>query len=216
MGTLLEDDKVCSLSDFLGAASDEEAGKILSSPLPDKAGDAQGFLFPDTYEFGVNDDPNRVVDAMLTQFKQKFYDPDWAPASGGKPWGSLYQIVTLASLVEKEAKADSERPLIAGVLMARVRKNMPLQCDATIQFILGHRARITDADLKVDSPYNTYLHKGLPPGPICSPGLPSLRAALHPQQTDYLFYFAPPGSKTHEFSRTFEEHVAKIRAARGH
>jgi UPF0755 protein len=152
---------------------------------------------------------------MLAEFKQKFYDPFWLPAVALKPWGNLLQVVTLGSLVEKEARVEAERPLIAGVLLHRLRTGMRLQCDATVQFALGeHKARLTDRDLKIDSPYNTYLHPGLPPGPICNPGLPSLQAALHPGTTDYLFYVAKRDG-THAFAKTFEEHKANITALRG-
>jgi UPF0755 protein len=213
---LLAKAEVCSVPDLYGAASTDAVDKLLGTRLPASAGDAEGFLFPDTYFFATGDDPDRIVASMVGAFKQKFYDPDWVPASTQKPWGSLYQVVILASLVEKEAQADSERPLIAGVLLGRIRKGMRLQCDATVQYaLLTHHERLTLADLKVPSPYNTYLHKGLPPGPICNPGLPSLQAALHPQATDYLFYVARPGQKTHVFTRTFEEHQAAIKALRG-
>jgi UPF0755 protein len=215
MATLLEKEKVCDRPSFLGAATPEAVGQVLGSALPPKAGDAEGFLFPDTYLLGVGDDPARIVGQMLAQFKQEFYDPFWLPAVAQKPWGSLYQVVTLASLVEKEARLNSERTLIAGVLLKRLRQDMPLQCDATVQYALGqHKARLTYEDLKIDSPYNTYKYKGLPPGPICSPGLPSLRAALYPQVGDYLFYVAKPDG-SHVFSRTYEEHQAAIKALRG-
>ena len=216
---LLTKEGVCSVPDLYGAASKEEIQKMLgpACALPAQEIDAEGFLFPDTYFFGLNDDPVRVAETMLTAFKDKFYDPLWVPASSQHPWGSLYQVVILASIVEREARVDAERPMIAGVLVGRLKKGMALQADATVEYALGkHKPRLSLADLKVPSPYNTYLNKGLPPAPICEPGLPSLKAALSPQATDMLFYFAPPGSKTHVFSKTFEEHSAKVKAARGH
>lgn len=214
-GALLAQDGVCGAPEFLGAATTEAVEAVLGGKLSPRAADAEGFLFPDTYFFSLNEDPATVVSTMAQAFRQKFYDPVWRQRSRA-PWGNLFQVVTLASLVEKEARADSERALIAGVLLGRLRKGMPLQCDATVQYALGnHRERLTLADLKVNSPYNTYLHKGLPPGPICNPGLPSLQAALYPAQTDYLFYVARPGQKTHVFTRTFAEHQAAIKALRG-
>jgi UPF0755 protein len=214
----LEKEGVCPLPEFLGAATPEAVEQVLGTTLPAAPGvdlDAAGFLFPDTYLLGQNDDPQRLVGLMVGEFKQKFYDPYWQPAVAQKPWGNLLQVVTLASLVEKEARADSERALIAGVLVHRLRTGMRLQCDATVQFALGeHKARLTDEDLKTDSPYNTYLHNGLPPGPICDPGLPSLQAALHPVTTDYLFYVAKHDG-THLFAKSFEEHKANIAALRG-
>jgi UPF0755 protein len=215
ISALLEKEQVCDRPSFLGAASDEAVNQALGVVLPAKAGTAEGYLFPDTYFFGVGEDPARVVAAMLAQFKAKFYDPIWLPAAARRPWGNLHQVVTLASLVEKEAQVDSERARIAGVLLKRLRQNMLLQCDATVQYALGqHKPRLTLEDLKVDSPYNTYKYPGLPPGPICCPGLPSLQAALYPEATDYLFYVAKPDG-THIFSRTYQEHLAAIRALRG-
>lgn len=215
VAALLDKEQVCDRPSFLGAATPEAVSEALGTTLPPKAGDAEGFLFPETYFLGVGEDPSRLVAQMLAQFKQQFYDPFWLPATAQKPWGNLYQVVTLASLVEKEARLNSERTLIAGVLLKRLRQNMPLQCDATVQYALGeHKPRLTYEDLKVDSPYNTYKYKGLPPGPICSPGLPSLRAALYPQVGEYLFYVAKPDG-SHVFSRTYEEHQAAIKSLRG-
>ena len=215
MASLLEKEQICPASDFLGAATADAVEQALGSTLPPKAEVADGFLFPETYLLPVGDDPGHVVDETLAQFKQKFYDPYWLPAAAQRPWGGLFQVVTLASLVEKEARVDSERPLIDGVLLGRLRKNMLLQCDATVQYAMGqHKARLTFEDLKIDSAYNTYKYQGLPPGPICNPGLPSLQAALHPTATDYLFYVAKADG-SHVFTRTYEEHLAAIKALRG-
>jgi UPF0755 protein len=221
---LVEQAGVCSASAFIGAATDAAVEEALGWQLPKQldpgtgvnlAGTAEGFLFPETYFFPLNEDPAVVVRAMLEQMKRQFIAPLWEPAARQRPWGGLQQVVNLASLVEREARLDQERALIAGVLLNRLHKNMPLQCDATVQYALGdHRDRLTYRDLKVDSPYNTYLHPGLPPSPICSPGLPSLRAALQPQRTDYLFYVARPNG-THVFSRTYQEHLAAIARLRG-
>jgi UPF0755 protein len=120
------------------------------------------------------------------------------------------QLVTLASLVEREGKADEERPLIAGVYYNRLRRGMTLDVDATIEYTFAHHKDvITYADLASDSPYNTYKYLGLPPTPIANPGLPSLLAALHPQASDYLYYVAM-GNGHHAFSRTLAEHNAKV------
>jgi UPF0755 protein len=116
--------------------------------------------------------------------------------------------------VEAEAKQDRERALIAGVLVNRLKKSMKLQCDATVQYALGQRKeRLSYDDLKVDSPYNTYLHYGLPPGPINNPGRKSIAAARRPQASAYLFYVARPDG-SHIFSRTYAEHLAAISALR--
>jgi UPF0755 protein len=208
---------ICEAPAFLDAATPEAVDQALGTSLASRVPqiDAAGFLFPDTYLLGHNDDPARVIAMMLAEFKEKFYDPYWLPAVAQKPWGNILQVVTLASLVEKEARVDSDRPLIAGVLVHRIRTGMRLQCDATVQYALGrHKAHLTDQDLKADSPYNTYLHNGLPPGPICNPGLPSLQAALHPAATDYLFYVAKPEG-THIFTKTYPEHLAAKKSLHG-
>ena len=148
---------------------------------------------------------------MIVEFRQRFMIAVWQRTPPAQRWGSLHEVVTLASIVEEEAKVDKERPLIAGVLLNRLWAGMKLQCDATVQYALPQRkSRLTHEDLRIQSPYNTYLHKGLPPGPICNPGLASLRAALRPAETQYLFYVAR-GDGTHIFCRTYQEHVAAIK-----
>jgi len=224
MASLLEEEGVCATPDFWAAATDTATEQVLGWELPEKldpegrvnlAGTAEGYLFPETYLFRQEEDPETVVQAMLEQMKKQFIEPLWAPAAKQKPWGNLHQVITLASLVEREARVDEERALIAGVLFNRLRQGKLLQCDATVQYALGeHKSRLTYPDLQIESPYNTYKHKGLPPSPICNPGLASLKAALHPQQTDYLFYVARPDG-THVFSRTYEEHLAAKEALRG-
>lgn len=224
MAARLEEQGICAAPDFWAAATDTAVEKVLGWKLPEKlgpetgvnlAGTAEGYLFPETYLFRQQEDPETVVQAMLTQMKKQFITPLWEPAAKQKPWANLHQVVTLASLVEREARAGKERSLIAGVLLNRLRQGKLLQCDATVQYALGeHKSRLTYQDLQIKSPYNTYLHKGLPPSPICNPGLASLKAALHPQATDYLFYVARPDG-THVFSRTYEEHLAAKQALRG-
>lgn len=169
----------------------------------------EGFLFPDTYEFFLNSPPelvirkflNRFVEVLPTDFEEK------ARKLGLNP----RDAIILASLIEKEAQVDSERPIIAQVLLKRLKIGMKLQCDATVQYALGKSKPVLSyEDLKIDSPYNTYLHYGLPPGPICNPGLSSIVSAINPANTDYLFYFTK-GNGVHIFSRTYEEHLERQR-----
>ncbi|MCM8770232.1 MAG: endolytic transglycosylase MltG, partial [Candidatus Omnitrophica bacterium] len=123
----------------------------------------------------------------------------------------IRKVVIVASMVEKEAEVDSERPIIASVIYNRLKKRLPLQICATVEYALGfHKARLSRQDLRVKSPYNTYLHRGLPPGPICNPGKKSLQAALYPAKTNYLF-FVTKGDGTHHFSETYAEHAGAIR-----
>jgi len=127
----------------------------------------------------------------------------------------IKEIVTVASLVEEEARVDEERPQIAAVIYNRLNKDMALQMDCTIQYALGkYGQRILYEDREVDSPYNSYLYLGLPPGPISSPGLASLRAAMHPAEVDYLYFVSNADGKTHTFSSTSSEHIRAVRRFR--
>ncbi len=184
--------------DFQAAAQGAKVTREMSFRLP--PGLLEGYLFPSTYELPVGGEAEEAVGAMLSAFQTVFAEPYAADIA--KRGLSLHEIVTLASLVEREARKAEERALIAGVLQNRLDKGMRLQCDATVQYALGeHHTRLLYRDLKVDSPYNTYLHAGLPPGPICNPGLECLKAALYPAQTDKLFYVARADG-SHVFTRS--------------
>lgn len=172
----------------------------------------EGYLFPDSYLIPVQSSEGAIISAMLDCFDRKIAGPLGPEIA--KSGMTMNQVVTLASLIEKEAKADKDRPLISAVLRNRLAKHMRLGCDATVLYALGkHKKRVLYRDLKIDSPYNTYLNFGLPPGPIASPGLESVKAALHPAPVDYLYYVAKSDG-THIFSRTMAEHdraIAEIR-----
>jgi UPF0755 protein len=168
----------------------------------------EGYLFPDTYEILPDVTPQEIVEMMLRRFARVFDDSfrQRAAELGFSP----HEIVTLASLVEKEARVPEERPLISAVFHNRLKsENMPfLQSCATVQYILGEvKPVLTYQDLEIDSPYNTYLYPGLPPGPIASPGKDALQAALYPADVDYLYFvYKEDGSGEHYFSTTLEEH----------
>jgi UPF0755 protein len=174
----------------------------------------EGYLFPDTYRLPFPASPQDLITRMLGNFEAKVTPEMRARAS--ELGFTLHQVVTLASIVEKEAVLPEERPLIAGVFLNRLRKNMYLQADPTVQYAKGYDkatgrwwSPITiEEATSIQSPYNTYLNLGLPPGPICSPGLESIKAVLYPAQTDYLFFFSADGS-SHIFSKTYEEHLEK-------
>lgn len=169
---------------------------------------AEGYLFPDTYLVPLDATPDSVAKQMMTEFAKEL--PTDARARAKALGISVAQGVTVASLIEREAKADSDRPLIAGVIYNRLHLKMPLQIDATIEYALpAHKAALSFADLKIDSPYNTYLHEGLPPTPIANAGRPSLNAAFHPARTDALYYVYC-GNGHHVFARTLEEHQANV------
>lgn len=187
---LLEEAGICKAKDLWDAAANTEFNYWFISP--DSLGDElrlEGFLFPDTYEFYVNSSPNRVLERFLDNFEAKFTDElrEKAEAEGR----DVRDIVIVASLIEMEAANDEERPNIASVIYNRLASSdYPfLQIDASIQYILPERKeRLTYDDLLIDDPYNTYLYKGLTPGPIANPGLASIEAAIEPADTDYFFY----------------------------
>jgi UPF0755 protein len=204
---------VCNREEFLTAA--QNSSLILD--LAPNAKNLEGFLFPSTYEFTHHATCDQVVKRMVQNFRAVWESLD-ASDSNAFPQGlSADQVVTLASLVERETPRHEERPLVAGVFYNRLKHGGPLQCDPTVAYALGlqgHPVKIVHAkDLQVDSPYNTYKNPGLPPGPIANPGEPSLRAALMPAETDYMFFVANDNGG-HFFSKTLAEHnrnVAKYR-----
>ncbi len=168
----------------------------------------EGYLFPDTYLIPTGATPQEVAKLLTGQFREEL--PAGAERRAKRLGLTIPQIVTLASLVEREAKADDERPLMAGVYYNRLRLGMPLQVDATIEYTFArHKDVITYADLARDSPYNTYKHTGLPPTPIANPGEASLRAAFYPRASTYLYYVYK-GNGHHAFSRTLAEHNANV------
>jgi UPF0755 protein len=170
----------------------------------------EGLFFPDTYRFpkGTSD-----VDFLKRAYQvmHKHLEREWSERDPELPLKSSYEALTLASIIEKETGAGFERPLIAGVFVERLKRNMRLQTDPTIIYGLGEQydGDIRYRDLKKDTPYNTYLHAGLTPTPIALPGLLAIRAALHPTPTDAL-YFVSKGDGTHQFSATLEQHNAAV------
>jgi UPF0755 protein len=170
----------------------------------------EGFLFPATYQFTRRATPQVIVQAMVARFQQV-----WPSLRrNGELEMTPAEIVTLASLVEKEARVPEERALIAGVYLNRLKRGMALQCDPTVIYALQLAGKwdgkIGYADLRFQSPYNTYLHRGLPPGPIANPGEASLRAALQPTETKYL-YFVADNQGRHFFSETLEQHNRNVK-----
>jgi UPF0755 protein len=185
---------------------------FLTTPLEIAPGvttvNLEGYLFPDTYLMPLQSTPAALAQIMTDQFKIEL--PKDAAARAERLHLSIPQVVTIASLIEREAKADDERRLMAGVYYNRLKLNMPLQVDATLEYtFLHHKDVITNADLARDTPYNTYLHTGLPPTPIANPGRASLLAALDPQPSEFLYYVYK-GNGHHAFSRTLKEHDSNV------
>jgi len=210
----LDETGLCAAQDFLAVAVPANVSGI---PLPTgrslSAQSVEGYLFPATYVFEYGTEPAVLVDEMAEAFRTRVIEglgPDLV-----RTHDSLHEVVTIASMIEREARVDKDRPLISSVIHNRLKRGMRLQVDATVLYALGgHKERVTLEDLKVDSPFNTYRHQGLPPHPICNPGEASVRAALRPAKTDYLFYVARPDG-SHKFTRTYAEHLKAIRAIRG-
>ncbi|RIE16222.1 endolytic transglycosylase MltG [Candidatus Cryosericum septentrionale] len=192
----LQEQAGISADDFLKVARDDQ-GKLL-----------EGRLFPDTYEFLYAGDAAEVVARMLGRFAD-VVPSDWA-AQAAKRGLTGDQLLRVASIVEREAKYDADRPLVASVIFNRLAKKMLLQLDTTLGYVLpSHNGFYTYAELKYKSPYNTYLHAGLPPTPICNPGLASLNAAAHASASTYYYFLAKPDGHC-VFARTYAEHARNI------
>jgi UPF0755 protein len=172
----------------------------------------EGYVFPDTYAFPLGTTARQAVHEMVYEFERR-WKPDWDSSLVDLKI-NRNDLVTMASIVEREARLPEERPVIAAVYYNRLRKGMLLQADPTIQYALGHHVgRVLYKDLTIESPYNTYVHKGLPPGPVASPGSASLAAAANPANVPYL-YFVATRDGHHEFRMTLEEHTSAIRQVR--
>ncbi|MCL6589815.1 MAG: endolytic transglycosylase MltG [Firmicutes bacterium] len=187
---------------FLAVAGDsnlirDNLGEELARDI---AGLPEGYLFPDTYNFMLPVTEDHIIAAMLRRFRTVFQEN-----FGNIPANKRRELVIMASLVEMEARKDEERPVIAGLFYNRLRIGMRLDSCATVQYVLGTHKHLYYKDLQVESPYNTYLHQGLPPGPIANPGLASLLAAANPEPVRFLYFVAKPDG-SHIFSRTLTEH----------
>jgi UPF0755 protein len=168
----------------------------------------EGYLFPSTYLVPVGAAPDRVARVLTDQFFREL--PPNAESKARALGLTVPQVITIASLIEREAQADDERPLMAGVYYNRLRAGMPLEVDATIEYVFPeHHTVITRRDLEIDSPYNTYRHTGLPPTPIANPGKASIDAAFAPVHSQYLYYVYK-GNGHHAFAKTLEEHNANV------
>lgn len=209
IGGELERQGICSQQDFLVAASDTA---LISDLAPD-AKSLEGFLFPSKYEFTRHTTCDQVARRMIQDFRGAWKTLNPTSAQQYPNGLTVEQVVTLASLVERETPRADERPLVAGVFYNRLRRGFPLQCDPTVQYaksLAGDAGKkVRPEDLHIRSPYNTYEHRGLPPGPIANPGEASLRVAIHPAETDFM-YFVANDQGGHYFSRTLAEHNRNV------
>jgi UPF0755 protein len=189
---------------FMAAMADPELVADLGIPGPT----VEGYLFPDTYQIPKGMNERALVKMMVARFKKRV--PADLLAQGAAIRLTPAQIITMASIIEKEAKADKERPVVSAVFRNRMKQKKRLESCATVRFAFNKwTGPLYNKDLLKPSPYNTYQVFGLPPGPICSPGLASINAAIHPVQTDAM-YFVVAGDGTHIFSKTFEEHQKAV------
>lgn len=201
-------------ADFYEYVSGQGVRQVRPSELPPEVETVEGYLFPKTYEFEERAHPRAIVSRMIDQFKLETESVDWTPAQQKNL--THHQIVTIASLIEREARVPEERPLMAAVIYNRLEKGMPLQIDATVQYLLPEqKAALTIKDLAIASPYNTYQQTGLPPGPIASPGIDSIKAALAPAQVDYIYYVLTSPDGHHTFTNNYDEFLAAKRRAQG-
>jgi UPF0755 protein len=217
IGELLEKNGAVSAADFRAALSDHYDEPFLASL---DSSSLEGVLFPARYGFARDTTAHQAIDQMLQAFEQRYRD-EIQPKLSAAPNGlTLSQVITLASIVEREARVPEERPIIASVFLNRLDAGIPLQADPTIQYALGSdpasvseygfwKTELSLADLAIDSPYNTYAYPGLPPGPISNPGLDSIRAVLEPADTNYL-YFVARSNGSHAFAETLEEHQRNV------
>lgn len=210
IGARVEAAGLGSKAAFVGGAR-EYVGLI--KDIDPTAPSLEGYLFPDTYRFARHTQPQEMMAVMVGRFRRE-------ARAIGLAASDMHRTVTLASLVEKETPLDAERPLVASVFVNRMAKDMPLMTDPSVIYaalLEGHyRGAIYQSDLESDSSYNTYRHAGLPPGPICNPGVKSLEAAMHPAQTDYLYFVAASADPSGQsrFSATLEEHAKDVEAYR--
>ena len=195
-----------SSQDFLAAV---KSSTSLISDLDPQADSLEGYLFPDTYEFTRSQSLKDMVELMVRRFKQE------AQAIGLS--SDVHKTVTMASIIEKETAATEERPMVASVYYNRLAKRIALDADPSIIYAElldgSYQGALHHADMQVNSPYNTYRHAGLPPGPIGNPGRGSLEAAMHPATSDY-YYFVSNGNGHHRFARSLEEHNRNVAAYR--
>lgn len=202
IGRLLDMEGIVSAEDFRAAVRDTG---LISSLNLDDVSTLEGFLYPDTYYFLKSESPEKIVRRMVERFREVFTPQLRERAAEFNM--TVEEVVTLASMVEKEAAIKREKPIIAAVFFNRLKRNMPLQSDPTVIYALGKKFKgnLRKRHLRIKSPYNTYRIRGLPPGPICNPDIESIKAVLYPADIDYL-YFVAKNDGTHYFSRTLREH----------
>ncbi len=198
---------------FLKEAENDSLLSILG--LENSVSNLEGFLFPDTYVVPINLSEKYLVETMFDEFLRKVWKNEKLRSRISEEDTNILKVVTLASIIQAETPLEKEKPIVSGVYHNRLKKRMRLEADPTIQYILpnGPKKRLLYSDLKIDSPYNTYINLGLPPGPINNPGLSAINAALNPENHNYLFFVAN-GNGGHKFTETFGEHLRAVQEYR--
>ncbi len=210
IGQHLQEKEIVSKQEFIEIVENGNFFKQEFDFLKDKPNEnsLEGYLFPDTYSFPINSSTEDIIRIMLTNFDNKL-TPQLRQEIINKD-KSIFEIIIIASLIEKEVRTYQDKELVSGIIYKRMSIGMPLQIDATIAYITGRRTtRISISETQIDSLYNTYKYRGLPVGPISNPGIDSIKAAIFPKESDYLFYLSKPDGET-VFSRNLQEHnIAK-------
>ena len=201
----MEKAKVINKTDFYNEIENGKFNYEFIKELPKGKNRLEGFLYPDTYNAPADATPHQVIDMMLKNFDRVFKKEYYEKIKERKK--SLMEIITIASIVEREAKTKEDKKKVASVIYNRLKAGMPLQMDSILAYITGEeKIKASLKDTQVDSKYNPYKNKGLPPGPICSPGKDSIEAAINPDETEYLYFVASDKlDGTNVFSKTYEE-----------
>lgn len=211
MASLFDEKGLISKKDFIKACESYSLPDYIKDNK-DRKYNLEGYLFPDTYAFKKGSSGKELIDVMLKRFNEVFNE---AEKETGKSTQDVDGIITMASIIEREAKVNSERPIIASVFFNRLKMKMKLQSCATVEYSLGyHKDKLSNEDLKVNSKYNTYLVSGMPVGPICSPGKASIEGALNPSKTNYI-YFVSNNNGTHTFTNSYTEFLKAKKKTQG-
>lgn len=205
----LEKEGLANAEKFLNEAQKGSFDYDFVKDIPQRNNRLEGYLYPDTYFLSGTESEHNIIEMMLDNFEKKVMP---VYKESGTDW-SLDDIIKLASIVEKETARDDDRSMIASVFVNRLNINKNLQSDATVQYVFSDKKEdISIKDTQTDTPYNTYLYPGLPIGPICVPGIDSIKAAIYPAKSEYLYFIAVKDGSHSLFSKTFEEHLEKQRA----
>ncbi|CAN5388372.1 endolytic transglycosylase MltG [soil metagenome] len=209
IGKIIETKLGLSAEKFIALTSDDSL--IASLKMPVKVSSLEGFLYPETYDIPVEIDEKGLIKLFYSEFKKRVFENSEIMDSIKSKNLDVLKVITMASIVQGETRKNDEKATIAGVYYNRLKKNMKLEADPTVQYLLpgGWKLRLQYDDLKINSPYNTYIYKGLPPGPITNPDVSSIIAAVNPEKHNYIFFVAT-GEGGHKFTERYEDHLKAV------